>query len=1795
MIRAFDLGLSQANSVSTSGVSHELGDELLPRAECFEPDLQRVLFRSTSTQHERLFTYSQFLKEVPQSMTEGTLLYILALVTASALYICRKLVKTSHGDTVDANLMQDGIWTLDQEFDLAQTQFNLTTIDDQPVFEVRTEENERRFSSDGRANLQVLCEACRSAYGRLQSESRPMTAPSSLTKSVSATSDQARGTSVTTSSPQIVRNAAGEIIQGTLTGLVRHLLLEKADSSNMNKLSEILLQTIGLWASAEAFLVEVCAQLDILADTATKGRPGFIVRTLLSAAASLLLDSKIVEALLKLVDFTDFEERQALKDDLWQKRTHLLSVIAMDLQSERSSTRTVIDSGDLLEAEWHNLSRSGLLAESVLTIPAQLFASQLHIFHQYYLRKWDPSRDKSLFFNSDYRGSSRNPLVFSQHKMHFLTHTILSHILCVEALPISTSHRAAICAQWIKIGVILKKSGDMTGYIACVMALCAPAITRLREMWSLVDERLRVMVEKEWSAVMCDLFRRTLEPRRRDILPAHVLFPDVTTHGCDASDIVPFYGDICDAVEDTRRRLKDSSSEEISIDLATTRKGRQLVTFALEDYLQFLENSSRQGDHLDAIETIKPHVNSDFQDCFRQLNSMPTETTNVCSQVFLEASINCEPVREDNLSEQKRILESGISTEAFVPLLFTDQLPCYRLFDLSNLLELNESGKRTKVNNTMSSSRFSHASDAAVSGVSMRRLNSFPPTRLPASYTTGHSHLDETTRQRTAASVSQWKMLKHVRDLTGVSEKLLCLANGDLILREAEIDSSSNRKRPQSFLVDPRKRDSVMSRRSSMQIPDSTIIDSEEDLIIRPQKCSSRKNGTKEFVIKAATFERMIDLLVLELNDFRGLNVGLSIDAHKSLESVSIDRPQYLSIFLTSYRSYCNSAQLLQALIARMRKAIMACKSDPASIDSIFPSWDIAYDWTPKTVDWVLVEKLFKGIFEVLSTWIALSASDVWSSGTLVVALSQFFEAAEEQMSTLEICGNYNELAYVCYRRCTSNLKSLRKQLLRTQHRPQYWHQPYSLDQDWSRHERYNIPPQANNEDAHEVILNMDKLMQIVIHSVRLGDWMICYELLDAQCAEPRKLYNNITELVSIDQDIPIRDSLNFLESTTQNGGQGSLLDRLPMPIRRLFHLRSSITSWTIGQIVDAGIDIDERVARIKFLLTLVRVSCSNMSPFDIEISGTSGKIDKKQIVPSLIASAISAGLVSPESRSFLLSWTFVLQASKNVDCLRTVYDLLPPTPEDLQQSHPNVACPVWLVDRMLEIVCYIPDSSAHDSQLANLEKRRYIYDLLQNLEMHGPYPERVNVALDSADPFLFLLNTNPQQIDWKIVRRLAHKENSSMRNMRIHRPFPHIVQREQDKARRDIKCRDAVERVSRDLQKTSMKKRHETNRMTESSRKSGSRSKYGMNSLLRAVRPISVAIAGNWTPDKHHGLVRVVAPADLPEKCSIPRGTKPSITLDLVNSNVVIYNRKDNIFRIRTEDGLETFFQTPSHDELDSWVQETSRAAKEGTTKRRNTIKEDARLAAIDEAPQFSPRNSVVVDIKTAIFGIDLPLLVRREGSSIPRIAIALIQEVERRGLSEVGIYRISGTLSTVNALKRLFDSGANINLGDPVWEDINAVAGVFKLWLRELPEPLMTYGLYDKFLDTLNIEDYTTRSLSLKELVHQLPVPNFSMLKRLIEHLERITDYEVTNHMYAHNLAIVFGPNILQPPQSSRSIVTSMNDLGKIQTLVRNLILQCHWIFATDDEAEEAAFRRSGDILSQIEELSVSETNHL
>ena len=164
-------------------------------------------------------------------------------------------------------------------------------------------------------------------------------------------------------------------------------------------------------------------------------------------------------------------------------------------------------------------------------------------------------------------------------------------------------------------------------------------------------------------------------------------------------------------------------------------------------------------------------------------------------------------------------------------------------------------------------------------------------------------------------------------------------------------------------------------------------------------------------------------------------------------------------------------------------------------------------------------------------------------------------------------------------------------------------------------------------------------------------------------------------------------------------------------------------------------------------------------------------------------------------------------------------------------------------------------------------------------------------------------------------------------------------------------------------------------------------------------------------------------------------------------------------------------------------------------------------------------------------LFGAPISIVTKKEKRAVPFIVTSCVREVERRGISEVGIYRVSGSSADVAKLKRAFES--NPYEAEQLLKecDIHSVSGTLKLYLRDLPESLFTSAIYNKLFDAYtNNRDPEIRKVSYLNSFSQIPQsPNQACIVFLIEHMVRVSQYESQNKMSLHNLATVFGPTML------------------------------------------------------------------
>ncbi|XP_054628224.1 PH_BCR_vertebrate and RhoGAP_Bcr domain-containing protein isoform X2 [Dunckerocampus dactyliophorus] len=199
----------------------------------------------------------------------------------------------------------------------------------------------------------------------------------------------------------------------------------------------------------------------------------------------------------------------------------------------------------------------------------------------------------------------------------------------------------------------------------------------------------------------------------------------------------------------------------------------------------------------------------------------------------------------------------------------------------------------------------------------------------------------------------------------------------------------------------------------------------------------------------------------------------------------------------------------------------------------------------------------------------------------------------------------------------------------------------------------------------------------------------------------------------------------------------------------------------------------------------------------------------------------------------------------------------------------------------------------------------------------------------------------------------------------------------------------------------------------------------------------------------------------------------------------------------------------------------------------------------------------------QSGVFGVKIHVVTKRERSKVPLIVRQCVEEIERRGMEEVGIYRVSGVATDIQALKAAFDCNnkdVSVMMRDM---DVNAIAGTLKLYFRELPEPLFTDELYPNFSGGVALSDSVAKESCMLNLLLSLPEPNLVTFLFLLDHLKRVSENECINKMSLHNLATVFGPTLLRPSDKDSKLSInssqpiSMNDSWSLEVMAQVQVL--------------------------------------
>ncbi|XP_013395550.1 rho GTPase-activating protein 1-like isoform X2 [Lingula anatina] len=184
---------------------------------------------------------------------------------------------------------------------------------------------------------------------------------------------------------------------------------------------------------------------------------------------------------------------------------------------------------------------------------------------------------------------------------------------------------------------------------------------------------------------------------------------------------------------------------------------------------------------------------------------------------------------------------------------------------------------------------------------------------------------------------------------------------------------------------------------------------------------------------------------------------------------------------------------------------------------------------------------------------------------------------------------------------------------------------------------------------------------------------------------------------------------------------------------------------------------------------------------------------------------------------------------------------------------------------------------------------------------------------------------------------------------------------------------------------------------------------------------------------------------------------------------------------------------------------------------------------------------------LDTQQFGVTLKFIKEQHGGEvIPPVVKQCVEFLKEHGLEVEGIFRRSANAHLIKEMQQKFNEGQEIDFAE---YDINIPAVLLKSFLRELPEPIMTFELYPKLMNLHALNKDAQIVEAQKLLLTELPEENYFVLKYILEFITWVAAKADLNMMTALNLAIVFGPNLIwSRNQASIASLTQINSFTKL-----------------------------------------------
>lgn len=1493
---------------------------------------------------------------------------------------------------------------------------------------------------------------------------------------------------------------------------------------------------------------------------------------------------KIIEVLSDNLQHDDIVHKvQAFKTNLVGKQNSIIELVTYDLPSENP---------------FHALN-SNVFINDINVID---FSKTINFIDLNFFKNWNSNIDKSLLLYSSLKDNSaqdffykKNPLIFdNDHHIHYLSRLLINHMF-IENISGKNNNflerKARLIEKWIDLGCFLEKSGNMSSWLGIASIILSQPILRLTRIWYLVSPDYIRLLKNDWSPVLFELDRRFLVngsinsdqiSKTSDSLNLkfddftsrdsyHIMAPRGLGKIYPKENVIPYFGDL----------IMNNHSTDIN-ELESIWKRINYSFNRWNEYLSSLTNYD---------EIIKYN-----DDVLRRYDNMGFIFSNESLNQVLYLGVNSDDTKPLP-AKYKDSSSSNINTDLHKKLLKLIEVNCdstnlEKIMKLSLLMEpeLPESYLKVPID-TLSAN--SDGPNATISSISIHSNDSLGSLNTPLN----DSNISLPSSQQQSLGDDR---ASKIPTFNNNYFKIALAKYDDLLLQnilseqKSKLQSLDSSVIKHNFVIDDEltlRVDDFVTDLESSFINSSTlqgledddddeipglgidvddilnsdkfnhidINDNSEPTIQNEEKPINKNKRSKNYSLissdsskfsphsgyipKYASIDRLIDLLLIDAKYFN--------------ENISINLSEYRFVFLLNYNSFITTKELLDklshrfinssnAIISIMKKLYLIKNGNvDIQLQLEFPNWNLDTSVNINELGNVDYEALLEIQTNILKVLIVLInnfysnfVNDLINKKIFIKLLKLFSNEILQWYNSNKIDSHLEK----AFENLVKYYKKLKKLFIKKTYRPI---EMLKFDENLIKEFRFsnslhdvpinrNLPGHKNLNKVEKFLHKFNKLLTTFYKLIKTEDWIKIYKILENQFEKHSLLGFNLQKASTNDDNMIISNIFNFFESLSDPQEKQLVLKQFPLVFRKLFKLYFKFRSYLLIQLSDLNITVDERLDRMKTLLLMLKISKMKMSDNQFVFEGDQDNI------PSCIETAISNVIYLPESRLFASLW-IKASMSLNDDSSNLSFDdinLLLPTnisEANFAINEPLLPCFGWIIENLIEA----NKCPSFHKQIINFNKRYLIYKIIKELcieDIDGQESNGFNCHENREFDFLLKLDeslVNRQRIKDFIVGQ--DKERSRLFRSVLHDQHKILALDNKKKHMRDGSGSNMSINPTSSMHTLSKKSSSSSLRRQSLSYKSNSSSRFKISGIFSKSRPFSLNASSTSE--------RIISSNELPnvESYADPK-QKAFLIIPLKNKKIFPVYSLPFAFKIDSDSPNEdSFFQAPNESELNDWL---------------------VKLNYANRHWFYSKNLNLKANHSCSTFGIPIEVVCNRDQSLVPRFLVVIFEEIENEGLKDTGIYRISSSVSELNHVKSIIDKTGTISFNERAYNP-HTLASCVKSYFRELPDALLIDQVIEGFF-TLEKEspeksDSSSVIENYRQILKNLPTPNYQTLKLLLKHLQKVSQFSEHNKMTASNLATVIGPALTE----ASNLDCLINNFGFMNSILEKLITNYDYVF--------------------------------